>query len=86
MTRNDDVSELTFEAALERLEAIVRSVEQGKIGLQESIRQYEDGMKLIRRCRAILAEAEQKIQTLRLSDSGELTAEPFRPEAEGEKG
>jgi exodeoxyribonuclease VII small subunit len=79
MTKAKDGAELTFEQALAKLEAIVQSIEQGKVGLQESILQYEDGMKLIQRCRSILTEAEQKIQRLQLSAGGELTAEPFAP-------
>ncbi|HOW17608.1 MAG TPA: exodeoxyribonuclease VII small subunit [Phycisphaerae bacterium] len=82
MARSDPQTELTFEQALAKLEAIVQSIEQGKIGLQESIQQYEEGMKLIRKCRSILTEAEQKIQKLQLAAGGELTAEPFAPGAD----
>ncbi|MGB9625117.1 MAG: exodeoxyribonuclease VII small subunit [Phycisphaerae bacterium] len=82
MARSDPQTELTFEQALAKLEAIVQSIEQGKIGLQESIQQYEEGMKLIRKCRSILTEAEQKIQKLQLAAGGELTAEPFGPGAD----
>lgn len=55
---------LKFEEALKRLEQIVDSIEQGKIGLEDSIKSYEEGMSLVRRCRAVLQEAEQKIQYL----------------------
>ncbi len=79
MAKQESNPELTFEEALRQLETIVQSIEQGKIGLQESIQQYEEGMKLIKRCRSILAEAEQKIQKLQLSEEGELVAEPFEP-------
>ncbi len=79
MAKRDHETEPTFEQALAKLEAIVQSIEQGKIGLQESIQQYEEGMKLIRQCRSILTEAEQKIQKLQLAAGGELTAEPFHP-------
>ncbi len=47
-----------------RLEEIVDSIEQGKIGLEESIKQFEEGMSLIGQCRSVLAEAELKIQQL----------------------
>lgn len=57
-------SEPTFEEAMKRLETIVQAIEQGKIGLEESIRQYEEGMALIRRCRGVLSDAELKIQHL----------------------
>lgn len=55
---------LKFEEALKRLEQIVDSIEQGKIGLEDSIKSYEEGMALVRSCRAVLQEAEQKIQYL----------------------
>jgi len=82
MARSDPQTELTFEQALAKLEAIVQSIEQGKIGLQESIQQYEEGMKLIRKCRSILTDAEQKIQKLQLAAGGEMSAEPFPPGAD----
>lgn len=69
----------TFEQALAKLEAIVRDVEEGKIGLQDSIRRYEEGMKLLKRCRSILADAEMKIQKLQETAEGDLRAEPFEP-------
>ena len=54
----------TFEEALARLEAIADDIERGKIGLEESITRYEEGMKLVHRCREILAQAEQRIVRL----------------------
>jgi len=64
---------LKFEEALKRLEQIVDSIEQGKIGLEDSIKSYEEGMALVRRCRTVLQEAEQKIQYLQASGSDGLT-------------
>ncbi len=60
-------NEPTFEDAMKRLETIVQSIEQGKIGLEDSIKQYEEGMGLIKRCRTVLADAEMKIQHLQAS-------------------
>ena len=54
----------TFEQALGDREKIVTEVEQGKIGLEESIEKYEQGMKLIKYCRAILEQAEKRIETI----------------------
>ncbi len=58
----------TFEQALEELEKIVAQVEQGEIGLEESIDKYEQGMKLIKHCRAILSQAEKRIETINQQD------------------
>lgn len=70
---------LTFEEALAQLESIVTAIEQGQIGLEESITQYEKGTALIRRCRSILADAEAKIQQLQLAEDGTLTPTPLEP-------
>lgn len=72
------VKSLTFEEALANLEAIVKDVEEGKVGLEDSIRRYEEGMKLLKHCRTILSQAELKIQKLQETADGELRvdAEP----------
>lgn len=54
----------SFEDALTRLEAIVRQIEEGQVGLEESIRLYEQGLGLLGHCRKILDQAELRIQTL----------------------
>lgn len=72
-----------FEEAMARLEKIVESIEQGKVGLEESIQQFEEGMGLIRQCRTVLNDAELKIQKLQaagadgveVSDAKETAAE-----------
>jgi exodeoxyribonuclease VII small subunit len=68
---------LTFEEALAQLETIAGQIEQGKIGLEESISQYERGMTLVKQCREILARAELKIQKLQERADGTVAAEPF---------
>ncbi len=54
----------SFEEALKQLEKIVTDVEEGNIGLEESIVKYEQGMKLVQQCRAILDQAEKRIETI----------------------
>ena len=54
----------TFEQAMTQLEKIVTDVEQGQIGLEDSITKYEQGMKLIQHCRNILEKAEKRIETI----------------------
>ncbi|MBX3394940.1 MAG: exodeoxyribonuclease VII small subunit [Phycisphaerae bacterium] len=67
-------SKFDFEAALSRSEQIATQIEQGKIGLEESIRQFEEGMQLIRRCRQVLNEAELRIQSLEAAGADESVA------------
>jgi exodeoxyribonuclease VII small subunit len=73
-----------FEEALARLEDIVGAIEQGEIGLEESIVRYEEGMGLIAHCRKILGEAELKIQKLQADAEGDLKAKPFEPDQDEE--
>lgn len=60
-----------FEQALEEAEAIVKRIESGEVGLEESIRQFERAMGLLRRCREILRRAEQRVEELSGSMSDE---------------
>jgi len=66
-------AKLSFEDALEKLEELVTEIEQGAVPLEESIKKYEDGLKLIKSCRAILNEAEKKIQILAKGEGDTLT-------------
>jgi len=55
---------ITFEKAMERLQEIVARLEDGNVPLEESIKLYEEGMKLGKLCRKMLNEAELKIKRL----------------------
>jgi exodeoxyribonuclease VII small subunit len=68
----------TFEEALRQLEAIAEQIEQGKIGLEESITRYEEGMALVKQCRDILAKAELRIQKLQERPDGTLETADFK--------
>ena len=58
-----------FEAALEELESIVERMEDGEPSLEESLKLFERGMDLTRRCQKALDDAEQRIQTLADAES-----------------
>ena len=53
-----------YEDLIDELESIVRSIESGEIGLEESIGAYEHGVGLIKSARVILDQAEQRITEL----------------------
>ena len=55
---------MSFEKAMERLESIVSRLEDGNVPLEESIKLYEEGMKLGKICRKMLDEAQAKIKKL----------------------
>ncbi len=69
---------LTFEEALKNLEEIAEQIEQGKIGLEESISQYERGMALVKQCQGILAKAELRIEKLHQRADGSLEARAMK--------
>lgn len=67
------VEELSFEEALQELEAVVGRLERGEVALEESIALYERGAALRARCEAKLAEAEEKVAKITLSPEGQPT-------------
>lgn len=76
----DDVSALSFEAALEQLEQIVAKLESGKAPLAESIAIYERGEALKRHCETLLKAAESRIEKIVLSRDGQPAGtEPLDP-------
>ena len=52
---------LTFEQSIDRLEEIVRKIEQGNVPLEESLKLFEEGTKLVDSCSALLEKAELKV-------------------------
>ena len=64
-----DIESLNFEQALERLTKLVEKLESGRLPLEESVAAFEEGVKLTRRCEALLDSAEQRLQVL---DKGEV--------------
>lgn len=55
---------LGFEESLDQLEKIIERIESGQIGLEAAMAEYERGVSLIRRCRDVLAKAEQRVDEL----------------------
>ena len=54
----------TFEASLKELEKIVRVLEEGDLSLEESLKLFEDGVRLSRECQERLNQAERRIEIL----------------------
>ena len=76
------VKKETFETYLAQVEAAVKSLEGGKLQLEESIEKYESGIKALRQCYTILDQAEKKIQLLVKEKDGSLSAKDFEPAGE----
>ncbi len=77
------MAEKKFEAALARLESIVKELEKGDLPLERSLKLFEEGVKLARACNKHLEEAERKVEILLKDRAGKMTAQPFEePEEE----
>lgn len=68
---SDDVKPKDFEDALNKLEGIVRELEDGELSLEKSLSRYEHGVRLARFCNQKLEEAEKRIEVLQTDDKGE---------------
>jgi exodeoxyribonuclease VII small subunit len=62
---------LSFEQSLNELETIVSSLEQGEVSLDDALKQFERGIKLVRQSQAKLEQAQQKVAIL-LDDTDTL--------------
>ena len=73
------MAEIKFEEALKKLEKIVSDLEAGKLALDESLRKYEEGVRLAQACSKILESAQKKVEVLAKKD-GAFQLEPFDEE------
>lgn len=89
MAENDDGARVapadaappSFEQALARLERIVGQLEEGELGLAESLARYEEGAGLLRQCYGLLQRAERRVETLIAVDAQQQpVTEPFHDE------
>jgi exodeoxyribonuclease VII small subunit len=75
-------TELNFEKAMDRLEAIVEQMESGKLPLEDLIVRYEEGMNLVKVCQERLTNAEEKIEIIARNSTGKPTVKNFEPVGE----
>jgi len=71
--------EISFEEALKRLEEIVDNLEKGQLSLDESLKKFEEGIKLSKLCNKKLVETQQKVEKL-MEKNGKLLTEPLTTE------
>ncbi|HEV2274034.1 MAG TPA: exodeoxyribonuclease VII small subunit [Acidobacteriaceae bacterium] len=67
----------TFEESLKQLEQIVGQMERGDLPLEDSIKMFEEGMRLSAQCKQELDAAEGKVQILIKQRDGSMKPEPF---------
>ncbi len=75
---------ISFEESVAQLEQIVQAIESGEVGLEESLAKYEQGMELVKRCRAILDRAEKRMEVLNQTAGG-LQASPMQDDQASEE-
>ncbi len=72
----------TFETALEKLEAIVESMESGEVPLAELLAKFEEGTRLLKICESRLKDAELKIEQLKKQKDGTIAFDKFETDRE----
>lgn len=67
----------TFEDNMRRLEQIVRAMERGDVPLEQSLKLFQEGTELVRRCGKLLDDAELQVKTVSAASDGTPTEEAF---------
>lgn len=80
----DPESLADFEDSMKRIEEIIKSLENGKAGLGESMKLYEEGISLIGKCSGQLEAAERRITVLQKCKEGGICEVPFKTEDAGQ--
>lgn len=70
----------TFESSMQRLEQIVRALERGDAPLEESLKLFQEGTELVRRCQALLDNAELQVKKVMTAADGSPVMEDFNDE------
>lgn len=78
------MAQIKFEEVMKRLEQIVSSLEKGNLPLDESLKVFEEGVKLSKNCLRILDDAEKKVEILLKEKGDKGRLKPFRSGGSGE--
>ena len=73
-----NMEEINFEEAMKKLEQITAELEKGDLSLDESVKKFEEGIKLSKECNKILEDSEKRINIL-INNDGNITEENFLP-------
>ena len=73
---------MTFEAAMQRLEQIVRTMERGDAPLDDSLKLFQEGTELVRNCAKMLDNAQLQIKKVMTAADGSPVTEDFADEAD----
>ncbi|MBE6546419.1 MAG: exodeoxyribonuclease VII small subunit [Ruminococcaceae bacterium] len=76
-TQATDVAQMKLEDAMHRLDEVVAALDGEAVELEQSLRLYEEGVRLVRICKEKLDDAERTIRILKMNTDGEITEEAF---------
>ena len=71
---------MDFEMSVKRLEEITSALEKENVSLEEALKLYEEGVRLVRICNEKLEDAERRIRILKMTPDGEMVEENFSAE------
>jgi exodeoxyribonuclease VII small subunit len=80
--RQEPAPPADFEAALKRLEEIVKKLETGDLSLDSTLELFEEGIRLSRYCHTKLGQAERRVEILLKDESGQTRPVPFETDNE----
>lgn len=75
----------SFERAMARLEAIVAGLEEGELTLEESLARFEEGVGLVKDCRAYLEASRERVEVLLGAEGGKAVTEAFEEDVSDEE-
>lgn len=76
-----DATNPTFESALEQLQQTVKRLESGELSLEDSLKHFEEGVRLTRSCQERLGAAEKRVELLMKANAdGSVDLQPFSPQ------
>jgi exodeoxyribonuclease VII small subunit len=81
MGKKENKENIKFEAGIERLEQIVKDLEQNNISLDQALELFKEGIDLVKHCNIILDTAEAKVKVLLEDSQGQLVTEKFFQES-----
>jgi len=76
--KKDNLDEICFEEALEKLETIVKQLERGELSLDESLGNFTEGVNLSKVCLAKLDYAQQYIDKILVEEQGKIIEKPLQ--------
>ena len=71
---------MNFEENIEKLEKVVNELESGELNLDDSVKKFEEGMRLSKECSKVLEDAEKKITILIKNCDNSISEEDFDEE------